>query len=223
MSLEHFWRLLTRLGEAQILLPVALLTVLALWRTPGARPFAARWGAWLIASVIATLATKVAFVGWGIGWPSINFTGIAGHALLATAVYPVLFATLASSQSRLKRNLAIGAGCVLALLICVSRVLLGAHTPPEVLAGMLIGGLVAGFSLAVERRSSGAVSPAIPVLLVAWLVLMPIHAPSSRTYSTVTKLALYLSGHETPYTRSRMLRDFRRQQSAHAVVSTLLW
>jgi hypothetical protein len=39
----HFWHLLTRLREAQILLPAALLAALALLRRPDARPLAAWW------------------------------------------------------------------------------------------------------------------------------------------------------------------------------------
>ena len=43
-SLVHpAWHLLTRLGEAEILLPVAALTALALLRKPATRPLALRW------------------------------------------------------------------------------------------------------------------------------------------------------------------------------------
>jgi hypothetical protein len=89
----RLWHVITRLGEAQILLPVALLATLPLWRRPGARPLAIRWVALLSLAVLVTTASRVAFIGWGIGWAELDFTGISCHAMFATAVYPLLLAT----------------------------------------------------------------------------------------------------------------------------------
>lgn len=85
----HFWHVLTRLGEAQILLPLALLAGLALMRTAQARPQAVRWLSLLLAAAFVTTLSKVAFIGWGIGWRAFDFTGVSGHAMFAAAVYPV--------------------------------------------------------------------------------------------------------------------------------------
>ena len=81
-----YWRSLTRLGEAQVLLPAALLTALAVLRRPQARPLAAWWLLLLSAAALLTTATKVAFFGWGVGWPELNFTGVSGHTMFAAAV-----------------------------------------------------------------------------------------------------------------------------------------
>lgn len=210
----HFWHLLTRLGEGQILLPAALLAALMLLRRPEGRPLVAWWMTLLGAGALVTTASKIAFIGWGIGWPELNFTGVSGHAMFASAVYPLLLGTLASSAPRWGEHLAIVAGCALALLIGASRVMVGAHSVSEVLAGLLVGGMVSAAALALARMPRAPIGPVIPAVVALWLTLMPIHAPASRTHSVVTKVSLMLSGHQTPYTRSAMMRELRRRQSA---------
>jgi membrane-associated phospholipid phosphatase len=210
----HLWRLITRLGEAQILLPAALLLAWVLVRRLDARPLALRWLAWLGAAVLVTTATKVAFIGWGIGSPALNFTGISGHAMFAASVYPLLLGALASRAPRAGRQAAVAAGCALALLVGLSRLVLGAHSVSEVLAGLLLGGAVSAAALGLIRLPQGLIGPAVPAVIALWLALTPAHAPASQTHSAVTRLSLLLSGHKAPYTRSEMLREYRRRQTA---------
>jgi hypothetical protein len=44
------------------------------------------------------------------------------------------------------------------------------------------------------------------LVLTAWLVLTPVHAPASNTHGMVTRLALALSGRDHPYTRHDLQR-----------------
>jgi hypothetical protein len=216
----HWWRLITRLGEAQILGPAALLAALALLRRPGARPLATRWMTLLSLAVFVTTASKVAFIGWGIGSAELDFTGISGHAMFAAAIYPVLLATLTGAASPAARWFAVVAGIALALLIGISRLVLGAHSPSEVFAGWLVGGAASVIALTMEVHAPGRVGVVIPVVVALWLVLMPVQAPASGTHTMVTRLALALSGHKTPYTRGAMLHELRRRQrDAHGVSS----
>jgi membrane-associated phospholipid phosphatase len=212
----HFWHLVTRLGEAQILLPAALLATLALLRRTDARRLATWWFAALSAAVLLTTASKVAFIGWGIGWPEMDFTGISGHAMFASAVYPLLLGTLASHAPPAGRRLAVVAGFALALLIGISRVVVGAHSVSEVLAGLLVGGTASAMALAAAKLPTALIGPVVPAVVALWLVFMPVQAPVSRTHAWVTRLALLLSGHPRPHTRSAMLRDLRRRQGAGA-------
>src|SRR5882757_5482635 len=170
----HFWHLLTRLGEAQIQLPAALLAALVMLRHPDARPLAVWWMALLGVAALVTTASKVAFIGWGIGWPELNFTGISGHAMFASAVYPLLLGTLASNAPSWGRHLAIVAGYALAILIAGSRVVVGAHSVSEVLAGLLVGGTVSVAALAWARLPRALIGPVIPAAVALWLTLMPV-------------------------------------------------
>lgn len=213
----HDWLLFTRLGEAQILLPAGLLVMLTLLRRPEARPLAGWWAGLIGLATLLTTATKVAFFGWGIGVPELNFTGVSGHAMFASAVYPLLFATLASHAPPTGRRLALAGGCALALMVGVSRVKVGAHSDSEVLAGLLVGGSATLAALALARLPRGLIGPSVPMVVVLWLAAMPAYAPASRTHSMVIQLSLRLSGHAVPYTRNQMLRELRLRQVTQRV------
>jgi membrane-associated phospholipid phosphatase len=204
-----FWHALTRLGEAQILLPAALLAALELLRHATTRALAWSWMTMLAITVLATTATKVAFIGWGLGVPEWNFTGVSGHTMLSAAIYPLLFGALTLGRSQRVRVVALLFGAALALLVGVSRVKVGAHSSSEVIAGWVLGGavnLAAWVLLRVPRAPIGAW---VPAALAVWLLIMPVHAPAAATHSMVTRLALSLSGHQRPYTRADMLREWR--------------
>jgi membrane-associated phospholipid phosphatase len=212
LSPSSFWQLVTRAGEAQILLPIALLAAAMLLRRGDARPLAVWWMALLGAATLLTAASKIAFIGWGIGMPELDFTGISGHAMFAAAVYPVLLGTLASRAPRAGRQRAIAVGYAIALLIGTSRVMVGAHSVSEVLTGLLVGGAASGAALTLVQIPSGLTGPVVPAFVALWLALAPVHAPASQAHSAITQLALAISRHETPYTRGDMLHELRRRQ-----------
>ncbi len=201
-----FWHLLTRLGEAQILLPAGALAVLALVRRPQGRLLAFWWLAALTAAVALTTASKLAFIGWGLGWPALDFTGISGHAMFAAAVYPLLLGTLAPRSPRTLPMLAMALGALLALMIGVSRWVLQAHSVSEVVAGLALGGAVGAVAIGRVHLPLLHFSPWAALVAAAWLMAAPANAPASQSHTTVTRLALALSGRPAPYTRADMRR-----------------
>ena len=216
------WAIVTRLGEAQILLPAALGVVAWLAMRARAQRLALAWLVALGVAAVVTTVSKVAFIGWGLGWPALNFTGVSGHAMFAAAVYPLLFGGLAGPLAT-----ALGAapaepwqrsglllGCATALLVGVSRVELDAHSWSEVVAGLALGGLASAAALAGARMPKAGVPLWLPLAIVAWLLLMPHHAPPSFTHDMVTRLSLALSGHQQPYTRSAMLAAWKERKNA---------
>ena len=212
------WHALTRLGEAQILLPAMLLAAGWLaWR--GAPRLALAWlGATGLAAVITT-ASKVAFLGYGIGWAALDFTGFSGHAMFAAAVLPLLLqlaagragsgapgGSVARARPRGPHN-GLAAGFVLAGAVALSRVMVGAHSWSEVLAGFALGAAASALAL----RWAGALPPLrsarwVPAALLGWALLGVVGAPPSRTHDWVTRLALAQSGRTEP---------FRRWQTRH--------
>jgi len=206
------WHLFTRLGEAQILLPAALLAMALLLRQRPGRPLVAWWLATLAAAVLLTTITKVAFIGWGIGLPALDFTGISGHAMFAAAIYPLLLGTLAPPRLRWP---AVALGTVLAVAIGVSRLAVNAHSVSEVVAGLVLGGAVSGGVLARAGLLRVGLSAWVPVLALAWFTVTPSLAPPSNSHGLVTRLALALSGQPQPYVRGQW-RPLLRSQSAPA-------
>ncbi len=213
-----FWLAVTRLGEAQILLPAfcAGALWLAFARPAGARGrlaqgaahahdhparrSALRWVVAIFATTAITTASKVAFLGFGVGIAALDFTGFSGHSMYATAILPVLAALVGGRRGAI-------AGVLLATLITYSRVNLGAHSWSEALSGMVLGATAAGWTLADYLAHPGAVRAPwwLPLLLVAWLTLLPMRAPPSRTHGLVVSIALKLSGRARPYTRFELL------------------
>lgn len=219
-----FWHLVTRLGEAQILLPAAMLAAVSCamrhrsWRT------ACWWLVLLASATLLTLASKLAFIGWGLGWAELDFTGVSGHTMLAAALYPLLLAALIPARTPAGRRCVVGLGIGLALLIGVSRVVVGVHSWSEVLAGLALGAMVTaavmvGRPAARERSglSSSAGSPMgallMPLLIAAWLTVTFASAPLFSSHAVVTRLSLTLAGHATAHTRAGMLRAMERRNS----------
>jgi len=213
-----FWLAVTRLGEAQILLPAfcAGALWLAFARPAGARGrlaqgnaqahdhparrSAGRWVAGIVVVGGITTISKVAFLGFGYGIAALDFTGFSGHSMFAWSILPVIAAIVAG-------RFGVAVGVLLAVLITYSRVDLGAHSWSEAIAGMVLGAAAAGWTLADYLAHPGAVRAPwwLPLLLVVWLTLLPMHAPPSRTHSLVVAVSLKLSGRTRPYTRFELL------------------
>jgi hypothetical protein len=118
-----------------------------------------------LAAVIVT-ATKIAFMGFGWGIASIDFTGMSGHAMLAAAIYPVLVAVFIP-PTETWRAVAMALAAAVVALVAVSRVAIDAHSASEVLSGCAVGALAAAVAIGpstlaarlslawLARRSSG--------------------------------------------------------------------
>jgi membrane-associated phospholipid phosphatase len=206
--MRSFWILLSELGNSTWLLPAATLIALA----AGAGkwlPWSAVWR-WLGATALtalAVLASKIAFMGWGIGSVALDFTGFSGHAAMSAAIYPTLLAWLGQSlgrHCRLWPGVLLGTG--LAVLIAISRLPLHAHSVSEVIAGTMLGLASTAFVLhrripQLERTGVGYL-PAAGLLTALILQLSPV--PTS--HHLVVKLAQWVSGQQHLHHRPHPLR-----------------
>jgi membrane-associated phospholipid phosphatase len=202
------WNLVTRLGEAQILLPAALMTAgWFVWRDRSPR-LAALWLGGIVVATLVTTASKVAFLGYGLGWAALNFTGVSGHSMFAAAIYPLTGVAISSAVAGLQAprwwRLGLAAGVALALLVGVSRVAVEAHSWSEVVVGLLVGGTVTLVAARAERAPPVRHSLWLPVVVCVWLGSASPNAPPSPTHGWVTRLALTLSGRSEPYTRAEL-------------------
>ncbi|WP_371869586.1 phosphatase PAP2 family protein [Duganella flavida] len=159
------------------------------------------WLALFGAGMALVVATKMAFIGWGVGVASVEFAGLSGHAMRAAAVFPVA-GFLATRSSPLKiRLLGTAAGVLLAVLISISRVYVRAHPPSEALTGCLLGLAVAGvFIWYASTEHHMALSRLLVLLCIPVLLVAPQVEPIPAE-QWITRAALYLSGRDQPYTR----------------------
>jgi membrane-associated phospholipid phosphatase len=202
---NYGWTVVTHLGSASLLIPILLLQCVALW--PRQPQLVKRW---LLAvgfgiGIGMTLGSKILFMGWGLGSATWDFTGISGHALFASSMYPILFSLRSPHDRPALRYGSFGLGFVLAVAVGVSRVVLGAHSVSEVLLGNAIGLAVSLTVLsAMQEVPGGSRMINLAPLLVLLLALDPAASQILPTRSWEVKLALWASGHEKPFTRKHL-------------------
>ena len=200
------WTAITNLGDAAVMIPA--VGAIGLWlcwlRAWG---LAARWFLLVGLAVGAVVATKLAFLGWGIGSEALDFTGISGHSTLATSVMPILAALLASTGPRGARLAAMSAGYALGVLIAASRAVLHFHSLSEIAAGCIVGGLVvlllASRIGALPAPRYASILPLATALMVIMLCADGDRAPSDHL---LRQAAMELSGTGRCYSRE----DWRR-------------
>lgn len=207
LNSAYFWRVITHLGSSALLLPVFAAQSLALWTSQ--RVAARKWVVALGLTILVTLASKCLFWGWGIGSASLNFTGISGHTVLATSILPVVFCLYIPAESGHLRHWGTAFGLLLALGVGLSRVVLGAHSVSEVLAGWLVGLAVSTVTI---RALKDVVQPSLLAKLSTLLLLFALSGTTANlvpTHDWEVKLALLLSGHGKPYTRHQLMAKNR--------------
>lgn len=194
------WTLLTTLGDANITLPVALM--LAVWLLmSGEKRLALWWSVLFGALLILVAASKLVFLGWGIGIASLDFTGISGHASRAAAVVPAALYLFFGDTRPAWRRQSTALSYLLAAVIAASRVMVEAHSVAEAVVGYALGALVSALFI---RQMAGHVRrpPRRPVIWAgvsivgAALLLGP--AP---TKAWMREAAVYLSGKDAPFQR----------------------
>ena len=220
-AIPTYWHVITRFGEVQTLLPAALWVCLALMRSQATRVLAYRWLFWLALVTLLTLASKLAFIGWGVGVASWNFTGFSGHAMFSAAIYPLLLVTLVARRSPGWHRAALGLGLVLAAGVALSRVMVNAHSVSEVVLGWLLGSGVTLLAMSRPGLQSARWHLSVPTLLALWMVLAPLLEPPAPTHWMVTRLALLLSGRTQPYARLDLLRAVRPLPPPAALQATV--
>ena len=195
------WQNISNLGDVTVMAAaaVAIIAGLALER---AWRMAVWWAVLFALGLLLVVATKIAFVGWGIGIRSLDFTGFSGHSMRAAAVSPVLaYLIVQNISSSLVRGAGVAAGLGLGALISVSRLALHMHSISEVVMGYLLGAIVSlGFIWLFSRTKKVALGRPLLAFCAVTLLLLP-HTEPVSSQRLIVNLALYLSGHDRPYVR----------------------
>lgn len=144
------WISLLHLGDLTLTLPAAAglaawLLACRSWRS------AACWSACYGLALVLVGASKIAFLGWGTGWPTLGFKALSGHATGATALFPTLFYLLAGEHEPVLRRAAAASGLLLGALVALVLVAAGEHTAAEAIAGWVTGAAVSCAAIACLR------------------------------------------------------------------------
>jgi membrane-associated phospholipid phosphatase len=185
METKLLWAL-SNLGDAAVLLPLAL--VCALWLRSVDVSLATRWVILLSAGMALVGLSKILYAGCGIEFSAIQLRMISGHTMLAASIYTVAGGLLLGGFGGGWHRLGAASGLVVAAAIGASRILQDAHTLAEVVVGWVLGMIVAAMLLARVFESPRK----MPQAFIAGVGLL---AVSTIAY-----------GHRAPF--QRMIEDY---------------
>jgi len=126
---------ITKLGNLAILVPLG--GVMLGWQIVQ-RPKGAA-GAWLIAAILCAGGIALLKILLYACLPYSELRSPSGHASLSTLVYGGFAAVIATDLNGWRRWMVIGGGAALVAAIAVSRIVVHAHSWPEVLLGAAVG------------------------------------------------------------------------------------
>jgi membrane-associated phospholipid phosphatase len=167
--IDRFFQLATHLGDSALLLPLSLAAIGALiWS--GHRPAALRFAIAIACLIAATLVLKIGFYAIG-GDMALEVLSPSGHAGFSVTVYACCAAILAKQCRPASAILVVAAAMALLATILASRVVLGAHTVPEVVFGGTVG-LVCTVTFLLRNPDLNRVRLRLPVPLLLGLVII---------------------------------------------------
>lgn len=184
-------RLITDIGDAAFLVPMSCL-VLAylLWRHSSRAALA-----WISALVLCgglTLLAKIGFYVCGDQLADAAIRSPSGHTSLSATFYGCGALLLSTDRRRPIQLALLLASGALILAIAASRILLDAHTPAEVVVGLIIGFVaVAWFGLHYFRAQTPTL-PLLPLAVVMILVAFLVHGRHINTEKWIAAAAQHL-------------------------------
>lgn len=188
------WYWITAWGDAAVMVPCA--AVIALWLLgQGARSLLGRWLLRLLPGQLTVAGSKVAYLVWGVGLPGLAFRGISGHAFDSALVLPVLAWLLAGLAGSADYRVAWALGWLLAVLVAVSRVVLGFHFSAEVVIGCALGGLLSFNFIQHAALARFNPRPTLALLLCLGLIVLAQHGKRAGTDEMVGELARTVAAH----------------------------
>jgi membrane-associated phospholipid phosphatase len=195
-----FWTSLSNLGDIASTMLVAS-GIAGFFFMRRAWQLALCWMGLFGCGLMLVVASKVAFVGWGIGHQAFDFTGFSGHAMRAMAIFPVLGYLAAEKSPIFIRITAVLICSMVGALVGFSRYLLHVHSYSEVIAGGLLGAILSGGFIFILRKTQ-TISFYPPWIILAFVpLLIPSYLGPTPTQGWIVDLSLYLSGHEQIFVR----------------------
>ena len=206
------WQWVSFFGDSTVLLPSAAAVFMVLFLRRPSRQIAWQWGLLFGITGAIVSASKLAFMGWGIGIRELDFTGFSGHTALSTAFWPIFLWLLCTRGSVALRRTAVVMGYLLAGLVGYSRLAIHAHSPSEVIAGLLLGACGSALFLLLQRNSSRVVDAQLSWGGVLSLIIIPIvllnTGAKAPTQSLLGEIAVKLGPLEKPFTRADMHKHY---------------
>jgi len=183
-----FWTFITDFGDSSVTLPLAAFLLLYLltlrrWRS------ALAWALTIGSCGLAMASLKILFQSCEPVLATNEFVSASGHSAMSAMVYGGFALLLTTRPAAWPQVATGGLAVILIMMIAVSRVIVGAHQPLEVVVGLLVGCT----AVLVFRRLRQPDAAPLPIL---W--------PSLGAFVLIAFL------HGTRWPIEEVLRDFAR-------------
>ena len=200
------WQFISFFGDSTVILPSMVVTLVILLVSRSSRTLALQWGVLFGFTGFIVSLSKLAFMGWGIGIPALNFTGFSGHSALSMAFWPIFLWVLASAALPALRLSAALIGYLLAAFIGYSRLAVHAHSVSEVVAGLTLGAAASlgFFILQTAKTDRVSLRRIFFGVIIVPLCLLNTGA-KAPTQSLLGELAVRIGPLDKVYTRGEML------------------
>ncbi len=140
-------------GDSTVLLPSAAALFIVLMLRKTSRLLAWQWSLLFGITGAIVCASKLAFMGWGLGIRELDYTGFSGHSALSAAFWPIFLWLFSARFPRLQKA-AVATGYILAAVVGYSRLVIHAHSVSEVIAGLLLGAVGSAFVPCLLQKTS---------------------------------------------------------------------
>lgn len=192
------WKLIIDIGHTGFMFPLA--AAIAAWLVAGrAWKMALAWCFMFAGGVSLVGLSKIAFLGWDTGLPSLGFKGLSGHVLCATAVLPVAcFVALQRAPYRW-RLIGVVCGMAVSTVLGLLIVYFDFHSASEATASFILGSCISlGYirltpKFAVPHVSHWSISFSV-IAFAAVFALKP-----SVINHRLVDVALHLAGRDRPF------------------------
>ncbi|MDG1644325.1 phosphatase PAP2 family protein [Klebsiella huaxiensis] len=206
------WQVVTFFGDSTVLLPSAAVLFIVLLLRKDSKQVAWNWVLLFGITGVIVCASKLAFMGWGIGIRELDFTGFSGHTALSTAFWPILLWLLCARAAPVIRRISVLLGYALAGLVGYSRLVIHAHSTSEVIAGLLLGAAGSALFLLMQSRGESAHVAQLSWGGLASVVIIPLMllntGAKAPTQSLLGEIAVKLGPLEKPFTRADLHKRF---------------
>lgn len=198
------WKSIIDIGHTAIMLPLA--SAIACWLLAGrAWKRAMAWSVMFVAGVSLVAFSKVAFLGWATGIPSLGFKALSGHVLCASVVLPVFCHLVMQRASTGWRAAGVASAIALTIGLGILIVYFNFHAASEVVASFILGMVISLGYLHVARSMPPPQTNRVAVpcgIMVFALVFM---LKPSMVNHKLDDIAMHLSGRERPVAWPRNL------------------
>ena len=206
------WQVVTFFGDSTVLLPSAAVLFIVLFLRKDSKQLAWHWALLFGITGAIVCASKLAFMGWGIGIRELDFTGFSGHTALSSAFWPILLWRLCARATPALRFTAVIVGYALAGLVGYSRLMVHAHSTSEVIAGLLLGAAGSALFLLLQLRVRGTHTAQLSFGSLASMVMLPVlllnTGAKAPTKSLLSEIAVKIGPLEKPFTRADLHKRF---------------